>query len=251
MITLKSKKEIECMKYAGMVACSLLEELKDFIKVGIKTQQIDKYVENYIKSKGCFPTCLGYEGFPNSACVSVNEEVVHGIPGKRELKDGDIVTVDIGVTYKNMIVDTSYTYKVGNVSKDIIDLVNITEKALYEGLSVIKSGICLNEVCKKIESVAKKHGYGVIKELTGHGVGYDFHEDPFIPNFSNEESKKVVLKTGMTLAIEPMFSLKKEDVWMLENGWTISAIDNSPCAHFEHTILVTDNGYEILTGKRE
>lgn len=251
MITLKSKKEIECMKYSGMVAYSLLEELKDFIKVGISTNEIDKYVENYIKSKDCYPTCLGYEGFPKSACTSINDEVVHGIPSNRKLKEGDIITVDIGVTYKNMIVDTAYTYIVGSVDKKILELVENTKKALYEGLNVIKSGITLNEVCKTIEKNANKHGYGVIKELTGHGVGYDFHEDPYIPNYSNKDSESIILKSGMTLAIEPMFSLNKEEVWMLENGWTISTIDKSPTAHFEHTILVTDNGYEILTGKRE
>lgn len=246
---IKTNEELEYMRYAGKVAYELLDSLKSFIKEGITTEEINKYADNYIRSKDCYPTCLGFEGYPKSICTSVNEEVVHGIPGNRKLKDGDIITVDIGVTYKDMIVDTSYTYIVGNVDKKIEKLLENTQKALYEGIKIIKNGIILNEVCKRIEKVALDNGYGVIRELTGHGVGYEFHEDPYIPNHSNSESEKIILKSGMTLAIEPMFSLKGREVWMLENGWTISTQDKSPAAHFEHTILVTDNGYEIITGE--
>ncbi len=250
-MNIKTDKEIEYMRYAGRVAKGVLDSLKSFIKIGITTNQIDKYVYDYIISKDCYPTCLGFDGFPKSICASVNEEVVHGIPDDRKLKDGDIITIDIGVTYKNMIVDTAYTYKVGNVSKEIENLLENTERALYDSIKVIKKGIKLNEVCKRIEKVALKNNYGVIRELTGHGVGHDFHEDPFIPNYSNSESERIILESGMTLAIEPMFSLKKREVWMLQNGWTISTQDKSPAAHFEHTILVTNEGYEILTGESE
>lgn len=249
MISVKTNKEIELMRYAGKVAYEVLMNLKSFIKEGISTNDIDKYVENYIKSKNCYPTCLGFEGFPKSICASINEEVVHGIPSKRKLKNGDIITVDIGVTYKGMIVDTAYTYMIGNIDEKTKKLVENTQKALYEGIKNIKNGIKLNVVCKNIEKVALKNNYGVIKEITGHGVGYDFHEDPYIPNYDNYESETIELKSGNTLAIEPMFSLKGEKVWILENGWTITTQDKSLAAHFEHTILVTDNGYEILTGE--
>lgn len=251
MITIKTKKEIELMKYAGSVANEVLNSLKNVIKEGMTINEIDKYVKDYINSKNCYPTCLGFEGYPKSICASINEEVVHGIPDDRKLKNGDIITIDIGVTYKGMIVDTAYTYIVGKTDEKIIELVKNTQEALNEGIKVIKSGIKLNDVCKAIEKVALKNKYGVIRELTGHGVGYDFHEDPYIPNYSNSESENIVLKSGMTLAIEPMFSLKGREVWILENGWTISTEDGSPTAHFEHTILVTENGYEILTGESE
>lgn len=249
MITQKTDKEIELMRYAGKVAYEVLMNLKSFIKVGISTNDIDKYVKDYIKSKECYPTCLNFEGFPKSICASINDEVVHGIPSLRKLKNGDIITVDIGVTYKGMIVDTAYTYLVGNVEEEIQKFVENTQKALYEGIKNVKSGIKLNVVCKNIERVALKNNYGVFKEVTGHGVGYDFHEDPFIPNYDNYESETIELAEGNTLAIEPMFSLGSEKVWILQNGWTISTQDGSPAAHFEHTILVTKDGYEILTGE--
>lgn len=246
---IKTNEELEYMRYAGKVAYELLDSLKSFIKEGITTEDINEYADNYIRSKDCYPTCLGFEGFPKSICTSINEEVVHGIPGNRKLVDGDIITVDIGVTYKDMIVDTSYTYIVGSVDEKTKKLLENTQKALYEGIKIIKNGINLNEVCKRIEKIALDNNYGVIRELTGHGVGYEFHEDPYIPNYNNSESEKVILKSGMTLAIEPMFSLKGREVWMMENGWTISTQDKSPAAHFEHTILVTDNGCEIITGE--
>ena len=199
--------------------------------------------------KGCTSAEKGYEGYPASICTSVNDEVVHGIPGKRILNDGDIVSVDLVINYKGYMADTARTYKVGNVNKDINDLLIHTKEALYEGLSKVKEGIKLNEVCEAIENVAKHYGYGVPKELTGHGIGKEMHEDPYIPNYSNEEAKTITLKEGMTLAIEPMFSLKGRKVWLLEDEWTIATQDGSPVAHFEHTIVVTKDGYKILTGE--
>lgn len=250
MITVKNDDEIKYMEYSGKVTYEVLMELKNVIKPGISTLDIDKFVYEYIKSKDCEPAFLGYDGFPASACVSINDVVVHGIPSSGDiLKDGDIVSVDVGSIYKGYYSDSAYTYIVGNVSDNVKKFVYNTREALYNGLSVIKEGVSLNEVCKSIESVAKANGYGVIRELTGHGVGKDLHEDPYIPNYSNDECKDIILKAGNTLAIEPMFSMGNKDVWLLENGWSIATQDNSLCAHFEHTVLVTKDGYKILTGE--
>lgn len=250
MISIKSKNEIELMKYAGNIAYKILINLKDLIKEGTTTKELDNYAYNYIKENNCTPSFLGYEGYPASICVSINEVVVHGIPSEKQiLKNGDIISVDIGVCYKGMHSDTAYTYIVGNTSKEKKDLVENTRKALYKGLEGIKEGIKLNEVCTSIESVAQKHRYAIFRELTGHGVGHKLHEDPYIPNYSNKESKNIILKSGMTLAIEPMFGLKNKNIWVLEDGWTIETEDKSSAAHFEHTIVVTKDGYEIITGE--
>jgi methionyl aminopeptidase len=249
MISIKTEKEIELMRYAGKVNNEIRESLKDKIKEGVTTKELDEFALNYMNSKGCNPSFFNFEGYPANICTSINDEIVHGIPGSRALKNGDIVSVDIGVKYKGLHTDAAYTYVVGSVNKEVEDLLKYTKKSLYEGIKVIKEGVKLNEVCKAIEKVALKHNYGVIKELVGHGVGRKLHEDPFIPNYDNEESKNITLKSGMTLAIEPMFSLKSPKVWILDNGWTISTQDESPVAHFEHTVLVTKDGYEILTGE--
>lgn len=249
MISIKNDKEIELMRESGKITYEILMNLKNIIKPGITTKEIDNYVYNYIVSRGCTPSFLNYEGYPASACVSINQVVVHGIPDDTALKDGDIVTVDVGTIYKGYHSDSAYTYIVGEVSDDIKKFVGNTQKALYAGLKVVKSGIKLNDICKAIESVAISNHYGVFKCLTGHGVGKHLHEDPYIPNYSNSESKDIIIKSGMTLAIEPMFSMGTSEVWLLEDEWTIETQDSSLAAHFEHTILVTDNGYEILTGE--
>ncbi len=249
MISIKSEQEIELMKASGKITYGVLSSLKDFIKPGITTKDIDKFVYDYIVSHDATPSFLGYEGYPASACVSINDVVVHGIPNDTKLKSGDIVSVDVGSIYKGYHSDSAYTYLVGEVDQKTKKLVSDTKDALYKGLSVIKNGVNLNDVCSAIESIALENGYGVFTCLTGHGVGRELHEDPFIPNYSNKESKNVILKSGMTLAIEPMFSLGTKEVWLLEDEWTITTQDGSNAAHFEHTILVTDEGYEILTGE--
>ena len=249
MISIKNEQEIELMRKSGEITYGVLSSLKDFIKVGVTTKEIDKFVYDYIVSHDATPSFLGYEGFPATACVSINDMVVHGIPDNTKLKDGDIVTVDVGSIYKGYHSDSAYTYIVGKVDKKTEKFVNDTQKALYKGISVVKEGIKLNEVCKAIESVAKENGYGVFDCLTGHGVGRELHEDPFIPNLSNHESEGIILKAGMTLAIEPMFSLGTKNVWLLDDEWGIVTRDGSKAAHFVHTILVTKDGYEILTGE--
>lgn len=250
MISIKNEQEIELMRKSGEITYGVLSSLKDFIKPGMSTKQVDEYAYKYITSRGATPSFLGYEGFPATTCISINDMVVHGIPDDTTIiKEGDIVSVDVGSIYKGYHSDSAYTYMIGKVDKDTKNLVLNTQKALYKGLSVIKAGIKLNEVCRAIESVARANGYGVFECLTGHGVGKELHEDPFIPNLANHESEGIILKEGMTLAIEPMFSLGTKEVWLLPDEWGIITQDGSNAAHFEHTILVTKDGYEILTGE--
>lgn len=249
MIHIKNKKEIELMKISGNITYEVLMNLKDIIKSGMSTKDIDKYVHDYIISHDATPSFLGYEGYPASACVSINEMVVHGIPSDRIIKDGDIVKVDVGSIYKGYHSDSAYTYIVGEVDEKTKKLVENTQKALYKSISVVKNGVKLNKVCAAIGSVAKQNGYGVFTCLTGHGVGKTLHEDPYVPNYSNHESEGIILRTGMTIAIEPMFSLGTKEVWLEPDNWGIVTRDGSKAAHFEHTILVTDKGYEILTGE--
>lgn len=248
MVSTKTEEEIKLMSYAGKVAFELLEYMEEVIKPGITTKELDEIADKFIRNKGCIPSCKGYEGFPGSICTSINEEVVHGIPKMRKLKNGDIITIDLVTEYKGWMADTARTYKVGNVTKDVYNLLIYTNEALYAGLNVIKEGVKLNEVSKAIEKVAKEHNLGVVKELTGHGIGKEMHEDPYVYNYSNSDSE-LILKEGMTLAVEPMFTLGKRDVWMLEDEWTIVTQDASPSAHYEHTIVVTKDGYKILTGE--
>lgn len=249
MISIKKEQEIELMRKSGAITYGVLMELKDFIKPGVTTKQIDQFVYDYITSHDAIPSFLGYQGFPASACVSLNDMVVHGIPDNTIVKDGDIVTVDVGSLYKGYHSDSAYTYMVGNVEPKTKKLVEETRKALYEGLKQVKAGVKLNKVCTSIGQVAKDNGYGVFECLTGHGIGKHLHEDPYIPNLSNHESEGIILKSGMTLAIEPMFSLGTKEVWLLPDEWGIVTQDGSVSAHFEHTILVTEDGYEILTGE--
>lgn len=249
MISIKNEQEIELMRKSGEITYGILNSLKDYIKPGMTTKQIDKYAYDYIISHGATPSFLDYEGYPASTCISINDMVVHGIPDNTKIKNGDIVSVDVGSIYKGYHSDSAYTYIIGKVDEKTENLVKNTQKALYAGLSAVKSGVRLNEVCKAIEKVARENGYGVFDCLTGHGVGLQLHEDPFIPNLSNHESEGIILKEGMTLAIEPMFSLGTDKVWLLDDDWGIVTRDGSPAAHFEHTVLVTKDGYEILTGE--
>ena len=249
MISIKNEQEIEYMRVAGKIAYDLLMNLKDVIKPGITTKEVDKYAYDFITSHGAVPAFLDYEGYPASTCISINDMVVHGIPDDTKIKEGDIVSVDTGAIYKGYYSDTAYTYIVGKTDMKTEKLVKDTRKALYEGISKVKAGAKLNEVCKAIGEVAKRNGYGIFEVLTGHGVGKTLHEDPYIPNYNNHESEGIVLKEGMTLAIEPMFSLGTKEVWLLPDEWGIVTRDGSNAAHFEHTVLVTKDGYEILTGE--
>lgn len=249
MISIKSEREIELMRQAGHINYLTHEEIKKHLRAGIKTEELDKIAYNFITKNDCKPSCLNYEGYPKSICISINDEIVHGIPGKRKIKNGDIVSIDLCVEYKGYQSDAARTYIVGQVSKEEEDLVKNTEKALYEGLSKIKAGVKIGDVSHAIEEFAHKKGLSVVEELVGHGLGTSIHEDPDIPNYG-EAGVGITLKEGMTIAVEPMLNLGSKEVCMTDqDDWVIVTEDGYPSAHFEHTVLVTKNGYEILTGE--
>lgn len=246
MINIKSEREILLMREACRITYLAIEEVRKAIKPGITTDELDKIAHDYIISMGCTPTFLGYGGFPKSICISINDEVVHGIPGKRKLKEGDIVSIDCGATYKGYTGDAARTFPVGKISKEKEYLIEHTEKSFYEGVSKIKPGIRLGDVCSAIGNYATLHNLGIVREMVGHGVGANLHEDPEIPNYGKEGTGPV-LKEGMILAIEPMLNLGNDDIVLLRNGWTVVTEDYSPSAHYENSVLVTKDGYEILT----
>lgn len=236
------------MAEAGNIVFSTFKYLEEYIKAGITTLELDELAHNYILSRGAYPSFKGYNGYPNSICTSLNEQVVHGIPNNYKLRNGDIISIDIGACYKGYHGDSAATYKVGDIDKDKAYLLEHTKNSLYAGLEVIKPGIRLGDVSHRIEEYAKKHKLGVIKELVGHGIGRNMHEAPDIPNYGKPNTG-IVLKEGMTLAIEPMLTLGSPSIIVEADNWTISTLDNRPAAHFEHTIAVTKNGYKILTGE--
>lgn len=246
MITIKSQREIDLMREAGLMVSKTHKYLKQFIKEGITTLELDKIAEDYIRSMGGVPSCKGYEGFPATLCTSVNDEVVHGIPNKRKLKKGDIITIDMVIGYEGYQGDAAWTYAVGDVSEQKKYLMEHTEKALYEGIKQVKPGNRIGDISFAIEEYAKKYKLGIVKELCGHGIGTDMHEDPDIPNYG-KKGFGPKLKEGMVICIEPMLNLGSADIYMLEDGWTIKTEDALPSAHYEHTILVTHDGCEILT----
>lgn len=246
MITIKSEREIELLRVAGEIVGKTHHYLEPFIKPGITTKELNDLAEEYILSQNATPSFKGLYGFPGSICISVNEEVVHGIPSKRKLKEGDIVTLDIGACYKGYHGDSAWTYPVGKISKRKEELLIQTEKALFEGLSVIKNGCHVGDIGNAVQTYAEKYHLGVVKELVGHGVGSQVHEEPDVPNYGKKGTGPV-LKTGMVIAVEPMLNMGTEEVFMLDDDWTIITGDDLPSAHFEHTVLITDEGYEILT----
>lgn len=247
MITLKSEREIELMKHAGYINYLTHKEVAKNIKSGISTKALNDIAHKFIIDNECKPSFLNYEGYPASICISINDEVVHGIPSKRKLKDGDVVSIDIGVEYKGYHSDSANTYIVGEASQEIKDLVDNTRKSLYEGLSVIKDGVKISDIGSKIEDFAKKNNLGVVRELVGHGVGSNIHEEPDVPNYYTNDFKR--LKKGMVIAVEPMLNLGTRHIYLEDDEWTIKTEDGLPSAHFEHTVLVTEDGYVILTGE--
>ncbi len=246
MINIKTPREIELMVVAGEIVGDTHKYLIPYLKPGITTKEIDSLARDYIISRGATPSCYHYNGYPANICISINEEVVHGIASKRKLKDGDIVTLDICVCYKGYHGDSAWSYAVGNVSEEKQYLLEHTEKALYEGLSVIKEGARVGDIGYAVETYAEEHELGVVKELVGHGVGSSLHEDPEVPNYGKKGTGPV-LKAGMVIAVEPMLNLGAADVYLLDDDWTVITADGCPSAHFEHTILVMKDGYTILT----
>ena len=247
MISIKSEREISLMKKAGNIVYRTHKHLEPYIKPGITTKELDKLAYDFIISQDATPSFLNYEGYPASICTSVNEEVVHGIPGNRKLKDGDIIGIDIGACYKGYHGDSAWSYQVGSVSREKAYLLEHTEKALFEGLKQVKPGNRIGDISSAIEEYANNHKLGVVRELVGHGVGNHLHEEPDVPNFGKKGTGPI-LKEGMTIAIEPMLNLGTRKIYLLEDDWTIITRDGLPSAHFEHTVVVTKDGYQILTG---
>ena len=248
MISIKSEREIELLAIAGNVVYQTHVFLKPFIKAGITLKELDKLAEDFIISKDCTPSFKGYEGFPCATCISINSEVVHGIPSNRKLKNGDIVSIDIGACYKGYHGDSAWTYAVGDISLDAKYLMEHTEKSLFKGLEQIKPGNHIGDISAAIEKYATDHKLGVIKELVGHGVGTNVHEEPDVPNYGTKGSGPL-LREGMVIAVEPMLTLGNPNIVILDNDWTIETEDYSLSAHYEHTVAVTKDGYRILTGE--
>ena len=247
MISIKSEYEISLMKKAGNIVYKTHKYLQPYIKPGITTKELDKLAYDYIISQDAIPSFLNYEGFPASICTSINEEVVHGIPSNRKLKNGDIIGIDIGANYKGYHGDSTWSYKLGKKKKKKEYLLEHTEKSLYEGLKEVRPGNHIGDISNAIETYAKNHHLGVVKELVGHGVGNHLHEEPDVPNYGKKGSGPI-LKEGMTIAIEPMLNLGTSKIYILDDDWTIITRDGLPSAHFEHTVVVTKDGYKILTG---
>ncbi|MGN0394569.1 MAG: type I methionyl aminopeptidase [Coprococcus sp.] len=246
-ITIKSQREIELMREAGRILAITHEELKKAIKPGITTYEIDKLGEEVIRSYGCIPSFLNYNGYPASICVSVNDEVVHGIPSKkRYIKEGDIVSLDAGVIYKGYHSDAARTYGVGQVSEEAELLMSVTKQSFFEALKVAVAGNYIRDIGIAVEQYAMKHNLGVVIDLVGHGVGANLHEEPEVPNFETKR-KGPKLKAGMTIAIEPMITLGGYEVEWLDDDWTVVTRDGSLSAHYENTILITEGEPEILS----
>ena len=247
MITIKSDREIALMKEAGRITAFAHEQVRKAIRPGISTYELDKIAYNAIISCGATPSFLNYQGYPASICASVNEVIIHGIPSKKKiLKNGDIISIDIGAIYHGYHGDAARTHCVGEVKEEVKTLVEMTKQAFYEGIKLAKPGNRLSDISHAIGTFAEGLGYGVVKDFTGHGIGQHMHEDPAVPNYG-EAGHGPLLKKGMCLAIEPMINLGTYRVKILSDGWTTVTTDSKPSAHFENTIVITDDGCEILT----
>lgn len=246
-VTIKTAREIELMREAGRLLEIVHNQLGKFIKPGITTQDIDRLGEKLIRNLGCTPNFLNYNGYPASICVSVNDEVVHGIPNSRKvLQEGDIVSLDAGLIYKGYHSDAARTYAVGAVSKEAQQLMDVTKQSFFEGIKYARPGYHLNDISTAIGAYAEKFGYGVVRDLVGHGIGTHLHEDPQIPNF-RQKRRGIRLVPGMTLAIEPMINIGRADVEWMDDDWTVVTQDGSLSAHYENTVLITEGEPEILT----
>lgn len=246
-ISMKSEREIALMREAGKILAQVHDELEQFIRPGISTKDIDKKGEELIRSFGCIPSFLNYNGYPASICVSINEEVVHGIPSlKRILKEGDIVSLDAGVIYNGYHSDAARTHAVGEISSEARKLIDVTKNSFFEGMKYAKEGNHLYDISKAIQDYAESFGYGVVRKLVGHGIGKNLHEEPQVPNFKMP-GRGVRLQAGMTLAVEPMINIGTHDVKFLSDKWTAVSKDGSLSAHYENTIVITKGEPEILS----
>ncbi|HIQ73091.1 MAG TPA: type I methionyl aminopeptidase [Candidatus Cottocaccamicrobium excrementipullorum] len=247
MVSIKSEREIQLMREAGRILAAVLEELEKALKPGMSTMDVDKLGEHLIRNHGCIPSFKNYNGYPGSICVSVNDEVVHGIPNKHHyLKEGDIVSLDAGVIYKGYHSDAARTCPVGQISPEAQKLIAVTRESFFQGIKFAKAGNHLNDISSAIQAYAEGFGYGVVRDLVGHGIGSHLHEDPEVPNFA-QKRRGILLRPGMTLAIEPMINAGHYDVAWMDDGWTVVTRDGSLSAHYENTILITEGEPEILS----
>ena len=246
-IIIKSPREIALIKKAGSILADTFDYLKVHTRGGISTKELDKLAESFIRSHGGIPTCKGYEGFPGAICISVNDTLLHGIPSKSIiLKDGDIVSYDICVTYEGYIADACRTFPVGEISSEAKRLLDTTKKCFFEAVKLVKPGVHLGDISQKIYETGTSAGYTLTRDYGGHGVGREMHEDPFVLNYG-EKGTGPILKKGMVIAIEPMLNEGKVELYTLDDGWTVKTLDGKLSCHYENTIAMTDDGYEILT----
>lgn len=246
MINKKSREEIKRMRHAGHIVALVHQKMKEVVEPGISTKELDNIAMHIIKENRAIPTFLGYNGFPACICTSINEQVVHGIPSENViLKEGDIIAIDVGATYGGMVGDSAWSYRVGKVSDDVDKLMKVTEESLYAGIEQMRPGNVLDDISKAIEAVAVREGYGIVRQYGGHGVGHQMHEDPFLFNYSVGDN--TLIRANTAIAIEPMLNLGCDDVVVADDEWTVSTKDGKPSAHFEHTVIATEDGPLITT----
>lgn len=246
MIHKKSRDEIKRMRHAGHIVALVHQKMREVIEPGISTKELDSIAHGIIRKERAIPTFLGYHGFPGCICASINEQVVHGIPNENvKVKEGDIISIDVGATYAGMVGDGAWTYPVGKVSEECQRLLKTTEEALFAGIAQMKAGNVLDDVSGAVEAVALREKLGIVRQYGGHGVGHEMHEDPFLFNY--KVGDRTLLKSGYAIAIEPMLNLGGDEVVVADDEWTVSTSDNMPSAHFEHTVLVTDDEPLIIT----
>ncbi|MBP1597911.1 MAG: map [Acidobacteria bacterium] len=246
MVTLKSKRELEIMRDAGRIVAEILDLLRPHCLAGVRTRDLDRIAEEETIKRSAQPAFKGYRGYPASLCASVNQEVVHGIPGNRELRQGDIISLDYGVIYKGYHGDASVTVPIGEVAPEILNLLRVTEECLYLGIDQAVPGNHLSDISRAIQNHAESHGYSVVKELGGHGIGKRMHEEPMVLNYVTN-GRGIRMQPGLVLALEPMLNLGADAIRTLSDGWTVVTADGKPSAHFEHTVAITPEGPEILT----
>ncbi len=247
MIKIKSQEEIDLMREAGRITRDTLKVVEDSIRVGISTKELDKIAFDYIKSQGATPSFKNYCGFPGSICASVNDTIVHGIPSNNIiLKEGDIISIDCGAKYKGYHGDAARTFPVGKIDAKVKRLIKVTEQSFFEGIKDLKSGAFVGDISHRIQTFVEKNGYSIVRELVGHGVGSHLHEDPMVPNYGKAGSGPR-LNAGAVIAIEPMVNMGDKNVVFMSAGWTCKTKDGMPSAHYENTVLITENGVEILT----
>ena len=247
MVTIKSKIEVEYMKAAGEITYGALKAVEENIKPGITTLELDKIAESYIRKNGAIPAFKGYGGFPGSICASVNEEIIHGIPSKRVLMEGDIICVDCGATYKGYNGDAARTFGVGKISREAQKLIDVTKQSFFEGIKFAVDGNRISDISGAVQSYVEENGFSVLRDYCGHGIGRDMHEDPEIPNYLSKGQRGIRIRPGMCLAIEPMVFAGDKEYYVADNDWTVLSIDGSLGAHYENTVLVTNGEPCLLT----